>query len=70
MLRKKDKLPIVAFTFSKRKIEENASNLGSVDLMTQSEKSEVHLFFQKCITRLKGSDKQLPQVTEIWLYQC
>ena len=62
MLRKKDKLPVVAFTFSKKKIDENSQNLQSVDLLTASEKSEVHIFFQKSVSRLKGSDKNLPQV--------
>ncbi|XP_074653939.1 superkiller complex protein 2-like isoform X2 [Tubulanus polymorphus] len=62
MLRKKDKLPVIAFTFSKKKIDENASNMQSVDLLTSSEKSEVHIFFQKCISRLKGTDRNLPQV--------
>ena len=62
MLRKKDKLPVVAFTFSKKRIEENANHLRTVDLTTTSEKSEVHIFFQKCIGRLKGTDKDLPQV--------
>ena len=62
MLRKKDKLPIVAFTFSRKKIDDNANNLSSLDLTTQSEKSEVHLFFNKSIGKLKGSDRELPQV--------
>ena len=62
MLKKKDKLPMVAFTFSKRRIEENIANLQSVDLTTQAEKSEIHIFFHRCISRLKGTDRQLPQV--------
>ncbi|RUS89106.1 hypothetical protein EGW08_003114 [Elysia chlorotica] len=65
MLKRKDKLPAVAFTFSKRKIEENAINLQSVDLTTASEKSEIHVFFHKCMDRLKGSDKSLPQVLQL-----
>ena len=65
MLKRKDKLPAVAFTFSKKKIEENAANLQSVDLTTSSEKSEIHVFFHKCIDRLKGSDKSLPQVLDM-----
>ncbi|BFZ20866.1 hypothetical protein BsWGS_23905 [Bradybaena similaris] len=64
MLRKKDKLPVVAFTFSKKKIEENSANLQSVDLTTASEKSEIHIFFHKCISKLKGSDRSLPQVLQ------
>ena len=62
MLRKKDQLPVVAFTFSKKKIEDNAKNMQSVDLTDQREKSEIHMFFQKSISRLKGSDRDLPQV--------
>jgi antiviral helicase SKI2 len=64
MLRKKNKLPGVAFTFSKKRIEENAQHLSSGDLLTASEKSEIHIFFQKSISKLKGSDRQLPQVRE------
>lgn len=62
MLKKKDKLPMVAFIFSKRRIEDNINNLQSIDLTTQAEKSEIHIFFHKCIARLKGNDRQLPQV--------
>ena len=62
MLKKKDRMPVVAFTFSKKKIDENATNLSNLDLTTSSEKSDIHVFFQKCVSRLKGSDKSLPQV--------
>ncbi|KAM6472552.1 superkiller complex protein 2 isoform 1-T1 [Liasis olivaceus] len=62
MLRKKDQLPVVAFTFSRNRCDENASMLTTVDLTTTTEKSEIHIFFQKCISRLKGTDRQLPQV--------
>ncbi|XP_033732664.1 helicase SKI2W-like [Pecten maximus] len=65
MLKKKDKLPVVAFTFSKKKIEDNVNNLHSLDLTTQKEKSEIHIFFHKSITRLKDPDKKLPQVIQM-----
>jgi antiviral helicase SKI2 len=55
-------MPVVAFTLSKRKIDENARHMTSVDLTSQTEKSEIHVFFQKCVARLKGSDSNLPQV--------
>ncbi|XP_067416357.1 superkiller complex protein 2 [Emydura macquarii macquarii] len=61
-LRKRDQLPVVAFTFSRARCDDNAAALTTVDLTTGAEKSEVHVFFQKCIARLKGSDRQLPQV--------
>ncbi|XP_042307058.1 helicase SKI2W isoform X2 [Sceloporus undulatus] len=62
MLRKKDQLPVVAFTFSRNRCDDNASMLTTVDLTNTTEKSEIHVFFQKCISRLKGTDRQLPQV--------
>ena len=65
MLKRKDKLPAVAFTFSKKKIEETVNSLSSVDLTTSGEKSEIHIFFKKCVTRLKGEDQNLPQVLQI-----
>ncbi|XP_041069020.1 helicase SKI2W isoform X2 [Carcharodon carcharias] len=65
MLRKKDSLPIVAFTFSRNRCDENANMLTTVDLTSTVEKSEIHIFFQKCISRLKGTDRELPQVRQM-----
>ncbi|XP_048756340.2 SKI2 subunit of superkiller complex protein-like isoform X2 [Ostrea edulis] len=65
MLKKKDKLPAVAFTFSKRKIDDNAQNLQNKDLTTASEKSEIHIFFHNAIKRLKPPDQKLPQVLQM-----
>ncbi|XP_059813465.1 helicase SKI2W isoform X2 [Hypanus sabinus] len=62
VLRKKDNLPVVAFTFSRNRCDENANMLTTVDLTSAVEKSEIHIFFQKCISRLKGTDRELPQV--------
>ncbi|KAF9107089.1 hypothetical protein BGX29_007451 [Mortierella sp. GBA35] len=61
-LNKKALLPVVVFTFSKKKCEENASGLSSTDLMTSSQKSEVHVFFEKSLVRLHGTDRELPQI--------
>ncbi|KAL4219308.1 hypothetical protein ACF0H5_021887 [Mactra antiquata] len=65
MLKKKEKLPVVAFTFSKRKIDENARTLNSLDLTTAKEKSEIHIFFHTSMKRLKGNDQKLPQVLQM-----
>ena len=62
MLNKKEKLPVVAFTFSRDRCNSNADSLSSLDLTTGKEKSEIHVFFKKSISLLKGSDQQLPQV--------
>lgn len=57
-----DLLPIVIFVFSRKRCDQAALLLQSIDLTTAKEKSEIHKFFNKCIERLKGSDKKLPQV--------
>ncbi|XP_059571217.1 superkiller complex protein 2 [Alligator mississippiensis] len=62
LLRRRDQLPVVAFTFSRNRCDEHASMLTTADLTTGAEKSEIHVFFHKCISRLKGTDRQLPQV--------
>jgi len=65
LLKKKNLLPVVVFTFSKKKCEENASTLTNQDLCTGTEKSEVHVAIEKALARLKGSDKKLPQITRM-----
>ncbi|KAG0707535.1 ATP-dependent RNA helicase [Suillus ampliporus] len=64
-LQKKGLLPVVVFTLSKKRCEENASTLTNSDLCTSVEKSEVHVAIEKALSRLKGSDKKLPQITKI-----
>ncbi|EJD03737.1 antiviral helicase [Fomitiporia mediterranea MF3/22] len=69
-LRKSNLLPVVVFTFSKRRCEENAATLTNVDLSSASERSEVHVTIEKALARLKGrqtfilccTDKKLPQI--------
>ena len=38
----------------------------SLDLTTASEKSEIHVFCEKALARLRGGDQRLPQVRR-WL---
>lgn len=64
-LKKHDQLPVVAFTFSRNRCDQNSSLLTSVDLVTAEERGRIHQFFQKCVSRLKGSDQKLPQVTNM-----
>ncbi|KAJ7610948.1 P-loop containing nucleoside triphosphate hydrolase protein [Roridomyces roridus] len=52
-LRKKALLPVVVFTFSKKRCEENAATLTNADLCTSVEKSEVHVAIEKALSRLK-----------------
>ena len=54
LLRKKSLLPVVVFTFSKKKCEQNAGTLTNLDLSSAGEKSEIHVTIEKAVMRLKG----------------
>ena len=62
-LKKRSLLPVIVFTFSKRKCEDYANALSNVDLTTgAAEKSEIHIFVERSFSCLKGSDRELPQI--------
>ncbi|ROK35693.1 Helicase SKI2W [Anabarilius grahami] len=61
-LSQRQQTPVVAFTFSRTRCDENARSLTSLDLTSSIEKSEIHSFLQKSLTRLRGADRQLPQI--------
>jgi len=61
-LQRQDKLPVVAFTLSRNRCDQTANSLTSLDLTTNMEKSDIHHFINKCVARLKGPDRRLPQV--------
>ncbi|KAF9270829.1 ATP-dependent RNA helicase [Marasmius fiardii PR-910] len=65
LLKKKALLPAVIFTLSKKRCEENASTLTNQDLCTAVERSEVHVAIEKALSRLKGSDRKLPQIARM-----
>ncbi|KAJ3021953.1 hypothetical protein HKX48_007426 [Thoreauomyces humboldtii] len=63
LLKKRALLPVIIFTFSKKKCEEFANGLVNIDFTSgAAQKSEIHVFIEKCLGRLKGSDKELPQI--------
>lgn len=64
-LRKKDLLPACIFVFSKRRCEENADALSNLDYCTATEKSAIHMIFQRSIARLKPEDRTLPQIRRV-----
>ncbi|XP_053671367.1 SKI2 subunit of superkiller complex protein [Anopheles nili] len=64
-LQKKDKLPVVAFTLSRNRCDNNAEALMSCDLTTAREKYAVTSFFQQCLQRLIPPDRALPQVLQM-----
>ncbi|KAI3427058.1 hypothetical protein D9Q98_006998 [Chlorella vulgaris] len=64
-LRKGELLPCVVFVFSKKRIDALADNLQSLDMTSAAEKSEIHVFCDKALARLKGTDRELPQVLRV-----
>ncbi|XP_034941079.1 helicase SKI2W [Chelonus insularis] len=61
-LKEQQLLPVVIFTLSKNRCDQNADFLTSVCLTNETEKSHVRTFFKKCIKRLNESDRHLPQI--------
>lgn len=47
------------------RIDASADGLSAMDLTVASEKSEIHVFCERCLSRLKGTDKALPQVLRV-----
>ncbi|KAI5065072.1 hypothetical protein GOP47_0019767 [Adiantum capillus-veneris] len=64
-LSKKGLLPVVVFCFSKNRCDKSADSLTAIDLTSTSEKSEIRVFCDKGFSRLKGSDRRLPQVVRV-----
>lgn len=64
-LSKKSLLPVVIFCFSKNRCDKSADNMTGTDLTTSSEKSDIRVFCDKAFSRLKGSDRNLPQIVRV-----
>ncbi|OWB73351.1 hypothetical protein B5S31_g3089 [[Candida] boidinii] len=64
-LKKHDLLPGVVFVFSKKRCEEYADTLQGVNFCTNKEASEIHMFINQAVSRLKKEDRELPQILKI-----
>ncbi|KAK9168229.1 hypothetical protein Syun_000369 [Stephania yunnanensis] len=64
-LSKNSLLPVIIFCFSKNRCDKSADNLPGTDLTSSSEKSAIRIFCDKAFSRLKGSDRNLPQVVRV-----
>ena len=63
--KKKELLPMVAFCFSKKRCDALADSLRSLDLTSNRDKSEIHVFCDKAFSRLTSEDRRLPQILRI-----
>ncbi|KAJ2501308.1 Antiviral helicase ski2 [Coemansia sp. RSA 1972] len=61
-LRAQGLLPAVVFTFSRKRCEEYAYSLRNLDFLNDSRRSQVHIFVDRCLKRLKPEDRTLPQI--------
>lgn len=64
-LKKEELLPCCIFVFSKKRCEENADALSTLDFCTAAEKSATHMILEKSLARLKPDDRDLPQIRRI-----
>ncbi len=58
---KKNLLPCVVFTFSKKKINLLAEKIYSFDLTNRLEKSKIKRLISHALSALKPEDRELPQ---------
>ncbi|KAL9181427.1 hypothetical protein ACHAXT_010232 [Thalassiosira profunda] len=63
-LEREELMPTVTFSFSKKKCEEIADQLRSLDLNTAAERNLVQSFAIQTVNRLSPKDQSLPQVTK------
>lgn len=64
-LKKQELLPVVVFSLSKKKCELAVHGLQSVDLCTQSDKSEIHVMIENALRRVHSMDRALPQILRV-----
>lgn len=57
--------PVVIFVFSKKRCEEYANTLKGIDFCNAREKSQIHMFIDQAVARLKKEDRELPQILAI-----
>ncbi|KAF3990129.1 hypothetical protein FT663_01501 [Candidozyma haemuli var. vulneris] len=58
-------LPAVIFVFSKKRCEDYAATLSGVQFCNAKERSEIHMFIDKAVSRLKKEDRELPQILSV-----
>ncbi|KAI0244448.1 Antiviral helicase ski2 [Massospora cicadina] len=61
-LKKKKLLPVIVFTFSKKRCDSNAASLPNLNLNSATEKSEVQVFANRALSKLPPIDRDLPQL--------
>ena len=58
-------LPVVVFCFSKKRCDACVDGLTTLDLTSNAEKAEIHMFCERALARLNPGDRKLPQVLRV-----
>ncbi|KAF6000413.1 helicase [Cyanidiococcus yangmingshanensis] len=66
-LRKRDLMPAVVFCFSRKRCEEAADSLGSMDLLqgSASDGNRIHVLMESALSRLSDADRRVPQIGRV-----
>jgi superfamily II RNA helicase len=65
MLETKQLLPVVIFTFSRKRCDDNINLLSSLDLNTAAEKSKIHVLIKGWLSALNPDDQNIPQIVHL-----
>ena len=65
IIKEKEFLPCIFFSFNKNQCESFALALGSIDLNTYSEKEKIKLIFNNAISTLSEEDQKLSMISDI-----
>ena len=60
--KEKSTLPATSLSDTCCRCDSSVDGAGGVDLTTSAEKHTIHVFVEKCLTRLREEDRKLPQV--------
>jgi len=66
-LRKRELLPAVVFCFSRKRCEEAADSLGTLNLHQQNpgEAHRIHVVVESALSRLHAADRRVPQIQRV-----
>jgi antiviral helicase SKI2 len=65
MLEQKQLLPVVIFTFSRKRCDDNIYLLSNLDLNTAAEKSRIHVLIKGWLSALSPDDQNIPQIVHL-----
>ena len=65
LLKLKDKLPVIAFAFSRKGCETYCNELSSLDFTTKKDKFQIKQFINDCLQLISEKERDLPQINYV-----